>query len=87
MKITKNLYLMAAAVLALVSCGQKQAGTVGATSEVESRIEHILGQMTLAEKIGQMNQVSAGGESSSMSSNAWPWRNPAWVFPCWWAGM
>lgn len=65
MKITKNLYLMAAAVLALVSCGQKQAGTVGATSEVESRIEHILGQMTLAEKIGQMNQVSAGGEVSN----------------------
>ena len=65
MKITKYLYLMAAAVLALVSCGQKQAGTVGATSEVESRIEHILGQMTLAEKIGQMNQVSAGGEVSN----------------------
>ncbi len=65
MKITKNLYLMAAAVLALVSCGQKQAGTVGASSEVESRIEHILGQMTLAEKIGQMNQVSAGGEVSN----------------------
>ena len=65
MKVTKYLYLMAAAVLAFACSGQKQAGTVGASPEVESRVENLLKQMTLAEKIGQMNQLSAGGEVSN----------------------
>ena len=65
MKITEYLYLMAATVLALACNGQKQASTVGAGPDVESRVEHLLSQMTLAEKIGQMNQVSAGGDVSS----------------------
>ena len=65
MKFTKYLYLMAAAVLALACSGQKQAGTVGAGPEVEARVERLLKQMTLAEKIGQMNQISAGGEVSN----------------------
>lgn len=30
--------------------------------DIEQRIEDLLGQMTLAEKIGQMNQVESGGE-------------------------
>ena len=39
--------------------------TIGTTSEVEARVESILSQMTLSEKIGQMTQVSAGGDVSN----------------------
>ena len=62
MKYIQNLSLVALLV-AVFSCeGNKTASTVGATKEVEARVERILSEMTLAEKIGQMNQVSAGGE-------------------------
>ena len=64
MKRTKYLFLSAILVLA-VGCSPKKAGTIGADASVESRVEALLGQMTLAEKIGQMNQVSAGGEVSN----------------------
>ncbi len=64
MKSIRNLYL-SALVLLLFSCSGQQNGTVGTNPEVESRVEKILSQMTLAEKIGQMNQVSAGGEVSN----------------------
>ena len=60
MKRTKYLFLSAILVLAL-GCSPKKAGTLGADAAVESRVEALLSQMTLAEKIGQMNQVSAGG--------------------------
>ena len=60
MKRTKYLFLSAILVLA-VGCSPKKAGTLGADAAVESRVEALLSQMTLAEKIGQMNQVSAGG--------------------------
>ena len=36
------------------------AGTLGKQSAVSQRVEALLGQMTLAEKIGQMCQVGAG---------------------------
>ena len=56
------LVLLAAAGL-LAACGRPQRpSTVGTDAEVERRVERILSQMTLAEKIGQMNQVSAGGD-------------------------
>ena len=59
---THNLCLAAALAL-VVSCGEpKPVSTIGASDQVESRVEKILSQMTLAEKIGQMNQVSAGGD-------------------------
>ena len=62
MKYILNLSLVAL-LLAVFSCdGNKTAGTLGASDEVETRVERILSEMTLAEKIGQMNQVSAGGE-------------------------
>lgn len=64
MKYILNLSLVAL-LLAVFSCdGNKTAGTLGASDEVETRVERILSEMTLAEKIGQMNQVSAGGEVS-----------------------
>ena len=61
MKQIRNLFLAALAVVS-VSCAEHRPSTVGSTPEVERRVEKILSQMTLAEKIGQMNQVSAGGE-------------------------
>ena len=64
MKSIRNLYL-SALVLLLFSCTGQQGTTVGSTPEVEKRVEKLLSQMTLAEKIGQMNQVSAGGDVSN----------------------
>ena len=62
MKYILNLSLVAL-LLAVFSCdGNKTAGTLGTSDEVETRVERILSEMTLAEKIGQMNQVSAGGD-------------------------
>ena len=61
MKSIRTLYLSALLSL-LFSCTGQQSSTVGSTPEVENRVEKLLLQMTLAEKIGQMNQVSAGGE-------------------------
>ena len=61
----KNL-ILAVSLLAAASCGQKQKpSTVGTNPDVERRVERLLSQMTLAEKIGQMNQVSAGGDVSN----------------------
>ena len=58
--------LLSAAILAILfSCGGKQVTTLGSTPEIESRVEALLKQMTLAEKIGQMNQISAGGDVSN----------------------
>ena len=64
---SRTRILALAALLALAaSCGRPQkASTVGSTPEVERRVEQLLSQMTLAEKIGQMNQVSAGGPVSN----------------------
>ena len=45
-----------------VSCTERKPSTVGTTPEVERRVDQLLSRMTLSEKIGQMNQVSAGGE-------------------------
>ncbi len=60
MKCTRVLILMVLA--AVVSCQERKATTVGSTPEIERRVDQLLSKMTLAEKIGQMNQVSAGGE-------------------------
>ena len=54
--------LMLAVLAAVVSCQERKTTTVGSTPEIEQRIEWLLSRMTLAEKIGQMNQVSAGGD-------------------------
>ena len=63
MKHIRNLTLATAICSVLLSCQEKKAeSTIGADAAVEARVEQILSQMTLAEKIGQMNQVSAGGD-------------------------
>ena len=64
MKPIRILFL--ASLLAVtISCTERKPSTVGATPEVERRVDQLLSRMTLAEKIGQMNQVSAGGEVSN----------------------
>ena len=61
MKAIRILFL-ASLLAATLSCTERKPSTVGATPEVERRVDQLLSRMTLAEKIGQMNQVSAGGE-------------------------
>ena len=60
----RNLFL-ASLLVASLSCTERKPSTVGASPEVERRVESLLSRMTLAEKIGQMNQVSAGGDVSN----------------------
>ncbi len=62
MNCIKYLFLSAPLVFALSCAPQKTASTIGADASVEDRVESLLSKMTLAEKIGQMNQVSAGGD-------------------------
>ena len=66
MNYIRNLCLLVL-LGAVLSCQERKASTVGAGPEVERRVEQLLRQMTLAEKIGQMNQVSAGGDISNYS--------------------
>ena len=65
MKSIKSLYLAALVCLAAACQGPQKPGTIGADKTVEARVESLLSQMTLAEKIGQMNQVSGGGDVSN----------------------
>ena len=60
MKRTRILILLVLAAVA--SCKEQKATTVGTTPDIERRVESLLSKMTLAEKIGQMNQVSVGGD-------------------------
>ena len=57
-----RILFVASLLAAALSCDERKPSTVGASPEVERRVDQILSRMTLAEKIGQMNQVSAGGE-------------------------
>ena len=59
MKRTKILFL---SLLAVLACSRQAGTTTGSTPEVEARVDKLLSQMTLQEKIGQMNQISAGGD-------------------------
>ena len=62
MNSIRTLTLLAALATLLSCTGRKPVSTVGSTPEIEARVESLLSRMTLAEKIGQMNQVSAGGD-------------------------
>ena len=63
----RSIYLAAILVVAVSCQGQKAVSTLGSDTDVESRVEKILSRMTLAEKIGQMNQISVGGDVSNYS--------------------
>ncbi|MCR5710433.1 MAG: glycoside hydrolase family 3 C-terminal domain-containing protein [Bacteroidales bacterium] len=64
MKYTRIL-ILAAALLSIAACTERKVSTVGSDAEIEKRVEQLLSRMTLSEKIGQMNQVSVGGEISN----------------------
>ena len=57
--------LLAVQMVMPAGCTAKKPSTVGSNADIEKRIEQLLSRMTLSEKIGQMNQVSAGGEVSN----------------------
>ena len=59
-----RILLLAAWMLLAIACTEQKASTLGSDADVERRVEAILSRMTLAEKIGQMNQVSVGGDVS-----------------------
>ena len=59
--------LLLALLLLVAACSEPKGSTIGSDSDTERRIDKLLSQMTLAEKIGQMNQVSVGGEISNYS--------------------
>ena len=61
MKYT-GILILSALVLLSFACTRQKPSTVGTDAATEKRVEKLLSQMTLSEKIGQMNQVSAGGD-------------------------
>ena len=67
MKKSLPLLVLGALCALILSCTEQKVSTIGADADVERRVDRLLSQMTLAEKIGQMNQVSAGGEVSNYS--------------------
>lgn len=69
MKYLRNLFLLAVTVAAVSCTAGQTASTVGTSADVEKKVEQLLGKMTLAEKIGQMNQVSAGGDVSNYAES------------------
>jgi len=54
-----RLFIFAFSLFALSSCADRQDAPA---SDVENRVDSLLSLMTLQEKIGQMNQLSAWGE-------------------------
>ena len=62
MKPIRSLILSTLLAVSVSCTTGRKPSTVGTTPEVERRVEELLSRMTLSEKIGQMNQVSAGGE-------------------------
>lgn len=58
----KHIAILSLVTAVALSCTSRVASTVGAGPDIEKRVERLLSRMTLAEKIGQMNQVSVGGD-------------------------
>ena len=56
--------ILVSLLVVVAACSAPRTSTTGSTPEVEAKIDRLLSQMTLAEKIGQMNQVSAGVDVS-----------------------
>ena len=57
----KSFLILAAAALALASCNNapKVAPAIPQDNDIESKVEKILKDMTLEEKVGQMTQITA----------------------------
>ena len=65
MKTIRNLIFLVLVAAATACGGPRPASTVGTTPDVERRVDQLLAKMTLSEKIGQMNQISAGGDPAN----------------------
>lgn len=63
-KISFVVLAMIAIIGCLSSCADKQQKQ---ESEIEKRVEMLLGKMTLKEKIGQMNQIDTGGKFETLA--------------------
>ena len=66
MKVLRTSLLLTL-VLASSCISRQAASTVGSDPQVEKRVDSLLARMTLAEKIGQMNQISVGDAPSAYS--------------------
>lgn len=53
-------------MMAMVACTQSGVERSSAEEAIESRVENLLSQMTLEEKLGQMNQISSSGNIDEM---------------------
>lgn len=62
----ENLFFFICLSLTIVSCGQKQSGG----SKMDRKIDSLLSQMTLEEKIGQLNLPSAGDFVTGQAENS-----------------
>ncbi len=60
-----RILLLAVLLSLTAACTEQKPSTLGTDAGTERRIDELLSRMTLAEKIGQMNQVSAGGDISN----------------------
>ena len=63
--ILLTITVLAVLLVMAVSCARSKPTTIGSDAALEKRVDQLLGRMTLQEKIGQMNQVSAGGDVSN----------------------
>jgi beta-glucosidase len=61
MKYLLRISLLSFVLMLGAACSGDRPSTVGTDAQVEARVNKLLSKMTLSEKIGQMNQISAGG--------------------------
>ena len=64
---TKTLLILWIAFLSFER-GNSQSLFMEASPEIEEKVEKLLQQMTLAEKIGQLNQSNASGNGAAEST-------------------
>ena len=60
-----SILVLAFGLVLAASCSKPERSTIGSDAGIERRVDALLRKMTLSEKIGQMNQVSAGGDVSN----------------------
>lgn len=64
----KKLIPLFFAVLILAACNRQKAGLSKEDADIESKIDKLLSQMTLEEKIGQMNQYSGNSATGPLKA-------------------
>lgn len=64
MHMMKTIQIITACLLLFASCTQ---ASVSKETPVEAKIDHLISQMTLEEKVGQMNQISPWGDATQVA--------------------